>query len=258
MNLVKYFLIILLGSGTTALATTASSAPTTTPSGTPSASELVKFADRARGTISQGAKWHVFLENKDGEDTTKQEYEVKVLGSDALAETTFPPRNKGDTLLFNDQKLWFFKQGLKKPVAFSKKQRLSGVAANGDIAASNYVRDYEAKIIGDDKIGNDDAWLLMLTAKTSDATYDKIRYWITKKSRLGMQAEIQSTQGKPLKKITVEYANTLTTVEGEIPFMSKMIIQDITFPNKVSTMVYETPTAAKLAPSLFNVNNLTR
>jgi hypothetical protein len=224
----------------------------------PNAKALVKDADRARGTLAEGAKWHVRLENNEGTEITTQEYDVKVLGTDVIAEATFPPKNKSDTLLFNAQKLWFFKPGLKKPVAFSKRQRLSGIASNGDIAASNYVQDYTAKLTGEDKTLSEPTWVIELTAKTEDATYDRIRYWITKKKHLGIQALILSAQGKPLKKITVKYDNMIKTAKGEIPFMSKMVIEDVTFPDKKSTMFYETPVAAKLSPAIFNINNLSR
>ena len=71
-------------------------------------------------------------------------YEVKVLGTDALAEVKSPPRQKGELVLFNDRTLWFFKPGLRKPVNISPRQKLIGQAANGDIASTQYARDYEA------------------------------------------------------------------------------------------------------------------
>ena len=46
-------------------------------------------------------------------------------------------------MLFNDRTIWFIKPGLRKPVSISARQRLVGDAANGDIATTNYARDYD-------------------------------------------------------------------------------------------------------------------
>ena len=103
----------------------------------PTAEELLQEADRARGGLEQGIRWELDLLSKGDGSEQSVHYIVKAYQQDALVEATAPGRNKGETMLFNDKNLWFFKPGIKKPVAISPRQKLMGQAANGDIAATN-------------------------------------------------------------------------------------------------------------------------
>ena len=124
----------------------------------PTAEEILKDADRGRGSaaVTEGIVWDVMVESDDGSTQNSLTYAVKVKGADALAEATAPARNKGETMLFNDRNIWFFKPGLKKPVAISPRQKLMGQASNGDIASTNYARDYDGTITGSEKVNGQD------------------------------------------------------------------------------------------------------
>ena len=58
-------------------------------------------------------------------------------------------------MLFNDRIIWFVKPGLRRPVSISARQRLSGDAANGDIASTNYARDYEGTLAGEEAVNGE-------------------------------------------------------------------------------------------------------
>lgn len=226
--------------------------------GEPSAEDLLKESDRARGAAEEGISWEIDLETFEGSNTNKVRYLVKVKGVDALAEAVAPARNKGEMYLFNDRTIWFFKPGLKKPVAISARQKLMGQAANGDIASTNYYRDYSGKIIGSDKINGEDAWKLELKAKAKNVTYDGIRYWISKKDRLGVKAEFLTVGGEMFKSATFDYGNKVTR-DGKVwPFVSKMTIVDAVNASNKTVITYFEPKPDKHPDSLFNVNNLLR
>lgn len=74
--------------------------------------------------------------------------------------------------------MWFVKPGLRKPVPISPRQKLSGGAANGDIASTNYAGDYKAQYVSDERVGETDCYLFDLLSNTRKATYYRIRYWI--------------------------------------------------------------------------------
>ncbi len=234
----------------------ANAAPTVAPA--PTAQELLKEADRARGGLESGISWELDLKSTGEEATNTVHYVVKALEDDALVEATAPGRNKGETMLFNDKNLWFFKPGIKKPVAISPRQKLMGQAANGDIAATHYSRDYEGVILGEETVAGVPTWKLELKAKTSNPTYDKIHYWISKKDRVGVQAEYFALSGEKFKKATFVYKNKLKVDDKEYPFVSEMVIQDALNADKQTTLNYQTPKTQKLAESLFQVNNLIR
>lgn len=220
------------------------------PSKPPPASDILKKADRARGGASEGLVWKISLATGDSQPS---EYEVQVKGVNVVARCSAPARQKGETFLFNDRNLWIHKPGLKKPVSLSPRQRLSGQAANGDIATTNYARDYNAEVEGEENIGGKATWRLFLQAKEKNVTYDKIRYWVTKDTFLGVKADFLTLEGKSFKVANFQYGNTLNGV----PFVSRMEIQDVSEKEK-TLITYTQPVAEKLPDSLFNVNNLVR
>lgn len=226
----------------------------------PTPEDLLKDADRARGSVAvqEGITWDVKVDSAGDDGTNSITYDLKVKGVDALAEAVAPTRNKGETMLFNDRSIWFFKPGLKKPLAISPRQKLMGQAANGDIASTNYARDYDGKITGSEKIEDQDTWKLELKAKAKNVTYDSIRYWISKKDRLGIKSEFLTVSGEVFKRATFEYKNTMASAGKTLPFVSKMVITDALNTKNVTTLIYNNPKSAKLADSIFNVNNLTR
>ena len=225
----------------------------------PTAEFLLKESDRARGTIADGVKWESIVTTIDSEGEKKVNYIVKVKGVDALAEATDPPRNKGEILLFNDRNLWFFRPGLKKPLAISPRQKLMGQAANGDIASTNYYRDYLGTLIGEESIQGKPCYKLELKAKNKNVTYDGIRYWITKDSHWGVKAEFLTLSGETFKTATMEYQNKQKDKQGkELIFISKMTIIDALNPKNQTIITYDSISLESLPDKIFNINNISR
>lgn len=224
----------------------------------PSPDELLQSSDRARGAAKslKGLTWNSDVESKESGENSKVSYLVKVLGNDALAQVTAPARQKGELVLFNDRTLWFFKPGLKKPVNVSPRQKLMGQAANGDIASTQYARDYEATSAGDDTVGGEKAWKLELKAKAKNVTYDRIRYWISKKEKVALKAEFLTLAGEPFKMAEFKYGNTMTVKGEKFPFVSEMKITDARNKDNVTTIQYKNPKEEAHAEGLFNVNSL--
>lgn len=220
--------------------------------------DLLKKSDLARGGIEEGLSWTVKLNIVDDGEKSEREFFVKVKDNDSIAEATSPPRNKGEIYLFNNRNMWFFKPSLKKPISLSSRQRLSGQAANGDIASTNYARDYNPVIEKEDQLNGEKVKILMLTSKDHNTTYDKIRYYISLKSKYGVKAEFLTIQGKTLKTASFEYKNKIQ-LKGELrPFVSKMIIIDEINKSNLSILSYENPKVAEFPQSVFNVNSISR
>lgn len=218
--------------------------------------EILRKADRARGGVSDGLSWGIQMQNSGSSTLIK--YEVKVKGNNVLARCQEPARQKGEVFLFNDRNLWVFRPGLKKPVSLSPRQRLTGQAANGDIATTNYARDYTPKLEGEEDVDGQPTYRLFLQAKESNVTYDKIRYWITKKDFLGVKAEFLTLEGAVFKTAQFSYKNSIPVNGKEMPFVSEMKIQDATKKDDTTTIEYAKPKAEKVSDSEFNVNNLVR
>lgn len=226
--------------------------------GAPPAGDLLRAADRARGGVASGITWTATVDSTEDGQTTSRTFLVKARDYDALVESLAPPRYKGEVMLFNDRAIWFVKPGLRKPVSVSARQRLSGEAANGDIATTNYARDYDGTVAGEDAVGDDTAWRLELKARAKNVTYDRIRYWISKKRRLGLKAEFLTLGGEVFKTAAFEYGNTLKAGAERFDFVSRMVIRDASGSGNLTSIRFDAPRHETHAPSMFNINNVVR
>lgn len=224
----------------------------------PDAEQLLKDADRARGGLATGITWNATVEvTGDGPDSSRA-FLVKARGDDALVEALAPARYKGEIMLFNDRTIWFVKPGLRRPVSISARQRLHGDAANGDIASTNYARDYEGTVVGEETVDGAPTWKLELKARARNVTYDRIRYWVSKKGHLGVKAEFLTVGGDVFKSATFDYGNRARTPAGVFDFVSRMVITDATGSGTVTTIAFGPPRVETHPPSMFNINNVMR
>ncbi len=220
--------------------------------------QLLKKSDQARGGGLPGLSWEIRSQNSGSrvsEDDPPMRLLIKASDHASLAETLEPLRSKGARMLQVERNMWLTKPGLKKPIPISPRQRLTGQAAIGDIAATNYVRDYTPTLLREEKINGETCYLLELTATSRQATYDKLRYWISASSNLGVQAEFNSLSGKKLKSAVFEYGNRVNVQGRVIPFVSRMVISDALTDAK-TTLDYSHITVKPIAPSEFDPGNL--
>lgn len=222
------------------------------------AQDLLKASDLGRGGVTDGLTWKAIIETTEDGETSKREFTVKAKGYDAYVESLAPARNKGEVYLFNDRNMWFFKPSLKKPVAISSRQKLTGQAANGDIASTHYARDYAPTLEKTEVVNDEKMHVLLLKAKANNLTYDQIRYWIRDSDKLAIKAEFLTLQGETFKVGSMEYNNSVTLKGRKGPFVSKLTIVDAKFKDNKSVIIYESPKAEDHPSSLFNVNRLSR
>jgi Outer membrane lipoprotein-sorting protein len=246
-------LLVLLNSPVQSPAVVAAPAPAA-----PDAVSLLRDSDRARGGLKDGITWTVEITSVEDGVTTQHAYLVKAHGDDALAEATAPPRAKGEKMLFNDRTLWFIKPGLRKPVSISARQKLSGQAANGDIASTHYARDYDAVISGEEAVNGEPSYRLELKAKTPSVTYDRIRYWISKSRRQALKAEFLTVSGEVFKSASFAYGNVVTVDGAALDFVKTMTITDAMGSGATSTLRFGAPKPQAHPASMFNVNNVVR
>jgi len=176
----------------------------------------------------------------------------------SLADFLSPPNVKGQKLLMLDRNMWFAKPGLSKAVPISPRQKLMGGAANGDIASTNYAADYKIVQTSDDVVNGEASYLFDLSAVDNRATYDRIKYWISKERLVGVKAEFYTVSGKMFKTATFEYKNSITVEGKPREFISRMVITSAIVKEDVTTMNYRKVSIKKVPDSIFNLNLLTR
>lgn len=222
----------------------------------PDVNSILKNSDQARGGGLPGIVWDIKLTSRDGTKVDEpQALVVKVVDESSVAEVLEPVRSKGSKILQVGRNMWLTKPGLSKPIPISPRQRMSGQASNGDIAATNYAADYEAQLNVNETSEGEECYVLDLSSKHKRTTYDKIRYWVSIKRGVGVKAEFKSVSGKLIKTANFTYDNIIEYEGKRIPFVSKMIIHDALI-DAETTMDFSTVRVKKVPASEFDLGQL--
>jgi len=214
---------------------------------TPDAEALLKRSDSYRNgwpAYTLRVKITNFESGKSDEESL---YEVSQKGTDKTYVEFMSPRDKGRHLLMLSDDMWIYLPDTSRPVRITPLDRLSGDASNGDIARTNYAVDYSAAYVRDERVGNENCYVLDLTAKRKGATYQRILYWVRVEDARPVRAEFYLTSGKHIKSATFdEYA----------PFGGKMLLRRLTLYDEIrhnshSVLVYTNAAQRELPDKLF-------
>jgi outer membrane lipoprotein-sorting protein len=222
-----------------------------------SSKEMLQKSDEARGNL-EGIEWEITMDSIENGREQHRKLKVTAKGYNSLADTLAPGNVKGQKLLMQDRNMWFSKPGLSKAVPISPRQKLMGTAANGDIASTNYAGDYKIVNVEEGKVNDEPCVIMNLQAIDSRATYDRVRYWISKDRIVGLKAEFYTVSGKMFKTAVFEYQNTVTVNDKPREFISKMIIASAIIKDDVTNIIYSKPSLKKVSDATFNLNLLTR
>lgn len=218
--------------------------------------QLLVESDKARGGGLPGVVWSIRLSSHERDRTIEeQSLEVRAVDDASVAETMEPARFRGAKLLQVGRNMWLTRPGLSKPIPVSPRQRMTGQASNGDIAATNYAADYAAVLDGEETVNDEPCHVLALSAKHKRSTYDRIRYWVSKSRGVAVKAEFYSLSGKLLKTASFEYGNEIRYEGRRIPFVSRMSIRDALV-DAQTDMRYESVAVRKLPPAEFDLGQL--
>lgn len=204
-------------------------------------------AEQSRGVMTggTGVQWTVSVS---GEKSAK--FVAVSQNGKVFAEVVEPADATGRKYLAeSDGDMWFWKPGISRPVSVSKRQRLSGNAAIGDIASTSFVDGYKLDGQEDGEVGGEAATIYTLKANSLGDTYAKIRYWVTKSGNLGKKAEFYAKSGNLLRTSTMEYGNS---ANGR-PLLSTMVIQD---GSKTINLKFSDVKVAQFPARLFERENL--
>ena len=219
--------------------------------------EILQKADASRGNV-EGVEWTIEIESIEGGRKRVRTLNIKARNFNSLAEFISPPKVKGRKLLMIDRNMWFVKPGLRKPVPISPRQKLIGGASNGDIASTNYAGDYKVTHATEALFNEEPCYLYDLTATNKKATYDRVKYWISKKRLVGVKADFFTVSGKMFKSATFDYNNRIMVQDEPRSFVSKMVITNAVIKEDITTMVYSNVNVRRIPEATFNLNLLLR
>ena len=121
-----------------------------------------------------------------------------------------------------------------------------------------YSQDYDAALIGEEKVQGILCYVLSLKAKSKKVTYDKIVYYIAKESNLGLKAEYYTLSGKHYKTAYLEYNNVFENDGERFNFVSRMEILDEFNNDQNTILTYTDIESRKIPSSRFNKTQLMR
>ncbi len=217
--------------------------------------EILTKSDEARGN-AEGMEWEIDIASIEGGREQERVIKVSARTFNSLAEFLAPANVRGQKILMLDRNMWFVKPGLSKAVPISPRQKLIGGAANGDIASTNYAGDYKVVHTAEDIFNREPCYLFDLEAVDKKATYDRIKYWISKERLAGVKAEFYTVSGKLFKTATFEYEHTMNLGGSPRPFISKMVITNAVIKEDITTMRYSKAKFGRVPDSMFNLNLL--
>ena len=221
------------------------------------ATALLAESDLSRGN-SSGLEWDIDIESQTEGNTEANRLTVLVKDTNCLAVYQSPANIKGRKLLMKDRNMWFIKPGLSKPVPISPRQKLLGGASNGDIASTNYAGDYTIENFTEEVLDKDPCIVFDLKAKTKNLTYDRIRYWVSQRTKTGLKAEFFTLSGKLFKTAVFKYDHKISLDGQERPFVSKMTITGAVVETEKTVMAYSNIRIKEISPSAFNLDLLVK
>lgn len=177
----------------------------------------------------------------------------------SLVRFVAPARDQGKLMLKSGNDLWFYDPSTRASVRLSPQQRLIGQASNGDVLTVNLARDYAAAIAAEEETQDGErrmrqAYKLMLTARTDDAQYGSIEFWIDRASRAPIKGRFFAASGRLLK--TVYYRKYERQLGESRP--TELVIIDGLSPQAVTLMRLSDYTARNIPASWFQRDYLPR
>lgn len=215
--------------------------------------EIVEKSDNVRN-LTEPFKMGMRLTNlENGQTKDQAEFEVWVSGRDKTLVKFVSGRDKGNYLLMAGDDMWIYLPNTRKPIRITPIQRLMGEASNGDVARTNYSRDYEATRRGEETLEGAECWKLELQAKSAGATYRRIMYWVEKGTYLPRRADFYLVSGKFYKTALFEKFEKKSLAAQ---FLSRTVLLDQLRPGRKTVMEYFAVQPAKIPDKYFNPNYL--
>lgn len=219
-----------------------------------SGEEILRAADLYRNS------WESFIvrtriqnfKNDKVEDSS--EFEVMIKGDGKSLVRFLNPEQKGQYLLMVEDMMWLYLPNTRRPIRVTPLQRLAGNASNGDVARTNFSRDYKAMLLGEEMIDNQVCYKLELSAKTSGATYPRAEYWVTKAESMPVKAELYLASGKLCKSVSYDKYETINSKR----LLRKMTLIDRLRKDSLTVMEYLNYEPKDLPDKYFNKNYLTQ
>jgi outer membrane lipoprotein-sorting protein len=248
----RSLVIVLVTAGAVTITPSRGQAPAGV-EGDQAAQAILQKADEVRFP-TQGFETGVLIRNFEGNAAIDaREYKVLSKGNEnTIVMTLQPAAERGQILLMKGRDLWVFLPDVSQPVRLSLAQRLTGLVANGDIARANFAGDYTPRLLGTERIGDQEYFVLDLTAVDRSVTYQRVKYWVRQGNYFPLKAEFYALSDRLLK--TCAYEN-YRQLGGRIR-PARLVMVDALRSESRSEMEYEDMKTRELPDKIFTKDYL--
>jgi outer membrane lipoprotein-sorting protein len=219
------------------------------------AKSIVEKADHVRFPVEPFEAFVSITSTDADGPVDPRRYRILAKGQDnTIVMVTEPASERGQILLMKGRDLWIFLPTVSQPVRLSLGQRLTGQVANGDLARANFAGDYTAKLLRTEKVNNDPAYVLELTAVDKSVTYHRVVYWVRQGNYWPLKAEFYSLSDRLLK--TCLYENFKSMAGRERP--TRLVMQNALVKEEESVLEYSGMRVRDLPDRMFTKDFLKR
>ncbi|MBX2840809.1 MAG: outer membrane lipoprotein-sorting protein [Flammeovirgaceae bacterium] len=158
----------------------------------------------------------------------------------SFTEYLSPEREKGTKMLKLEDRLWIYSPSTDRTIQLSGHMLRQSVMGS-DLSYEDMMEDreltdiYDAKVIGEEEIEGRKVWILELTAKVEDVSYETRKSWIDQERFVPLKEELYAKSGQLLKRISLSEVEKL---EGRW-FPKKMNYKDMLKDGKGTDFIIE-------------------
>ncbi|HQY01297.1 MAG: outer membrane lipoprotein-sorting protein [Flavobacteriales bacterium] len=122
----------------------------------------------------------------------------------SFTEYLAPAREKGTKMLKLDDRLWIYSPSTDRTIQLSGHMLRQSVMGS-DLSYEDMMEDrklmemYTAKVVGEESLEGRACWVLELTAKVPDVSYEKRKIWVDKERFVPMKEDLFAKSGQLLK-----------------------------------------------------------
>jgi outer membrane lipoprotein-sorting protein len=146
----------------------------------------------------------------------------------SYTEYLSPPREQGTKMLKLDNLLWIFSPSTDRVIQISGHMLRQSVMGS-DLSYEDMMEDphllnhYTGTLEGEEKIDGRICWIISLSAKTPDVTYQTQKVWIDKDHFIPLRKELFAKSGVLLKKLEL---SDIKQIQGRW-FPERMLFKDV-------------------------------
>ena len=229
------------------------------PNPNPTAEEIIQKVDKNMSSDTRIVESSMVIHGRRNSRT------VKSRGYSEGHEKSFteylaPEREKGTKMLKLEDRLWIYSPSTDRTIQLSGHMLRQSVMGS-DLSYEDMMEDrklldiYDAEIEGEEEIDGKKVWILKLTAKVNDATYQSRKTWVEQERFVPLKEELYAKSGQLLKRTIL---SDIQMMDGRW-YPRKMNYKDVLKDGKGTDFIVDKiEFDAEIPPSIFSRASLKR